>query len=83
MEYKVPNKILEIVKGNKANYLFRDNNNLIYEIITKNYKYTFPIKINNNMNIVFTKTEKAIMLAKHINIAIKNKTLKWRKIKYN
>lgn len=80
--YKVPNTILEIVRGNTAKYLYCENSCLIYEIDADDYKYEFSIDQSDRKDIGnarFNRTEKAIHLMRYINKAIKDETLRWVK----
>lgn len=80
--YKVPEKIITIVKGTKATYLHCEASCLIYEVETEDYKYEFGIDQsdrNDIGNTTFNRHEKAIHLMRYINKAIKNETLKWTK----
>jgi hypothetical protein len=79
-QYKVPEKMVTIIKGTKANYLFCQGSKLVYEVETEKYKYEFTIDQTDTKDIgdaTFNKTEKAVHLMRYINKAIKNQTLKW------
>ena len=83
MKSNVPNTVAQIVKGNKAIYLYCVGSELFYEINTGEYKYEFPIDVSSKEevgNATFNRTEKAIFLMRYINKAIKNNKLKWSKV---
>ena len=78
--YKVPETIVEIVRGTQAKYLWCEASRLIYEVETKKYRYEFPIDVTDRKeigNAIFTRHEKSIHLMRYINMAIKIEELKW------
>jgi len=71
-------KIIDIVKDNKAVFMYASTGVLYYKIETKEYSYIFPIDMNDREDVGtarFESEHKAITLMRYLNKSIKNNSL--------
>jgi hypothetical protein len=71
-------KIIDIVKDNKAVFMYASTGVLYYKIETGEYSYIFPIDMNDREDVGtarFESEHKAITLMRYLNKSIKNNSL--------
>lgn len=75
-------KVIDIVRGTTANFVYAQSGNLFYKVETETHVYIFPVNLNDKEDIGDTRFEaqyKALTLMRYVNKAIKNETLAFYK----